>query len=50
MDLPAARGTAPTVIAPIVDLWLVEDLDAQVRADASPFGAVCRVPPAVETD
>ena len=45
VDLPDERGDAPTVTAPIVDLWLIEDLDAQPRADASPFGAVCRLPP-----
>lgn len=44
VDLPDERGSAPAVTAPIVDLWLVEDLDAQARADASPFGAVCRLP------
>jgi hypothetical protein len=50
VDLPEVRGSAPEVTAPIVDLWLIEDLDAQARADASPFGAVCRLPAGLVDD
>jgi hypothetical protein len=46
VDLPAERGTAATVTAPILSQWLEVDLDAQARAEASDFGYVCLLPPA----
>jgi hypothetical protein len=50
VDLPAERGAAPTVTAPVLTSWLATATDLTARAEASPFGGVCVLPPAVRED
>jgi hypothetical protein len=50
VDLPEERGSAATVVAPVLSSWLTIDLDLAQRAESSPFGGACVLPPAVRED
>jgi hypothetical protein len=50
VDLPEERGAAPTVTAPVLSSWLTIDLDLAQRAESSPFGGACVLPPAIRQD
>jgi hypothetical protein len=47
VELPEERGAAPTVTAPVLTSWLTVDTDLAERAESSPYGGACVLPPAV---
>jgi hypothetical protein len=47
VDLPDERGAAPAVSAPVLSSWLTATSDLALRAEDSPFGGVCVLPPAI---
>ncbi|MFA9428631.1 hypothetical protein [Egicoccus sp. AB-alg2] len=50
VDMPAERGAAPAVTAPVLQSWLTVNADLATRAAASPFGGACVLPPATRSD
>jgi hypothetical protein len=50
VDLPDERGTAATVTAPVLTSWLGGTPDLAARAQASPFGGACVLPPATRPE